>query len=222
MQLYEQDYIKAWDAVLADVTATYDGMNLSFTVTNPNGDVRYLDFQAANALHNLKRTLIERAELFANRGARCRRQLDANHAAVVAGHPFDLALRAGGSVGTPLTYGNAGAVLRWGTNLPSDLPVTHISLGPPRDGFRGAPGFGWYAWIGADGRAVGYNTFIEGSTFAGGAHVKRRTWGGDLQVGVAAAWTKARVGFTFVQRSREFEGQRGSDRFGQVAVSFAY
>lgn len=139
-----------------------------------------------------------------------------------AGHRFDLALRVGGSVGTPLTYGNAGAVLRWGTNLPSDLPVTHISLGPPRDGFRGAPGFGWYAWIGADGRAVGYNSFIEGTTFAGGPHVKRRTWGGDMQVGVAATWTNARVGFTFVQRSPEFEGQRGSDRFGQVALSFAY
>jgi hypothetical protein len=139
-----------------------------------------------------------------------------------AGHEVDLALRAGGSVGTPLSYANVGAVLRWGTNLPNDLPVTHISLGPPRDGFRGAPAFGWYAWIGADGRAVGYNTFIEGTTFAGGAHVKRRTWGDDVQVGMAAAWAKARVGFTLVQRSSEFEGQRGSDRFGQVAVSFAY
>ena len=139
-----------------------------------------------------------------------------------AGHRFDLALRAGGSVGTPLTYGNAGAVLRWGANLPTDIPVTHISLGPPRDGFRGTPHFGWYAWIGADGRAVGYNTFIEGSTFAGGTHVKRRTWGSDLQAGVAAAWKQARVGFTFVQRAREFEGQRGADRFGQLALSFAY
>jgi hypothetical protein len=30
------------------------------------------------------------------------------------------------------------------------------------------------------------------------------------------------MGFTFVQRSCELEGQRGSDRFGQVTLSFAY
>jgi len=46
---------------------TLDTIEARINSVNPNGDVRYLDFQAANALHNLKRTLIERAELFANR-----------------------------------------------------------------------------------------------------------------------------------------------------------
>jgi len=137
-------------------------------------------------------------------------------------HQFDVALRVGGMVGTPLTYADAGAVFRIGSHLPNDLPVTHISLGPPRDGFRGAERFGWYAWIGLDGRAVAYNTFIEGSTYEGGAHVKRVPFGGDLQLGIAAAWKKARMGFTYVERSREFDGQHGPDRYGQIAVSFPY
>ncbi len=138
------------------------------------------------------------------------------------GHAVDLAVRASANVGTPMTYASAGAVLRFGSDLPNDLPVTHISLGPPRDGFRGADRFGWYAWAGVDARVVGYNTFIEGATFAGGPQPKREALGADLQVGVAAAWPTARVGFTFVQRSHEFEGQDGPDRFGQLAVSLAY
>lgn len=135
---------------------------------------------------------------------------------------FDLALRAGASVGTPLTYAGAGAVLRYGRNLPSDLPVTHISLGPPRDGFRGSTGFGWYAWTGVDAHAVAYNLFIDGSTFGAAPQVKREPFGYDVQLGVAAVWPTARLGFTLVQRSREFAAQQGADRFGQLVVSFAY
>ena len=139
-----------------------------------------------------------------------------------AGQHWDLATRVGASVGTPMTYADAGAVLRYGRTLPADLPVTHISLGPPRDGFRGAPAFGWYVWLGADARAVAYNTFIDGSAFNGGPNVSLEPFGYDVQVGIAAAWPRARVGFTLVERSREFKGQAGSDKFGQLAISFPY
>ena len=134
----------------------------------------------------------------------------------------DVSARVSANVGTPLTYVSAGAVLRYGSNLPSDLPVTHISLGPPRDGFRGAPAFGWYVWAGVDGRAVAYNSFIQAPTYGAATRVERETYGYDTQVGVAAVWPHARVGFTLVQRSKEFDRQDGADRFGQLAISFAY
>jgi lipid A 3-O-deacylase len=134
----------------------------------------------------------------------------------------DLTLQTGASLGTPLTYADVGAVLRYGRNLPNDVPVTHISLGPPRDGFRGAPTAGWYAWLGVDAHAVAYNSFIQGSTYSGGPTVSPEHYGADVQVGVAAAWPRMRVGFTLVERSREFSGQQGRDRYGQLALSFAY
>jgi lipid A 3-O-deacylase len=137
-------------------------------------------------------------------------------------HHWDVALRAGAMAGTPLTYGSAGAVLRYGSNLPTDLPVTHISLGPPRDGFRGAAQFGWYLWAGFDAHAVAYNSFLQASTYSGGGHADRRDFGGDTHVGVAVVWPRARVGFTLIQRSKEFGRQGGNDRFGQLAVSFSY
>jgi hypothetical protein len=134
----------------------------------------------------------------------------------------DLSMRVAATAGTPLTYAATGAVLRFGRHLPSDLPATHISLGPPRDGFRGASRFGWYAWIGADARAVARNLFIQGNTFKDSAGVGLRRYGIDGQAGIAAVWPTARVGFTLVHRAKEFEGQGGSDKFGQLAVSFSY
>ena len=140
-----------------------------------------------------------------------------------ANRQVDLSMRIGVNAGTPLTYADVGAVLRCGSRLPSDIPVTHISLGPPRDGFRGTPQFGWYVWAGLDARAVAYNSFVEASTYSGGPQVSRKTFGHDVQVGMAFAWPRARVGFTMVQRSKEFkEQQEGSDRFGQLALSFAF
>jgi hypothetical protein len=139
-----------------------------------------------------------------------------------ANRQVDLSMRIGATAGTPLTYADVGAVLRYGSNLPSDIPVTHISLGPPRDGFRGTPQFGWYVWTGLDAHAVAYNSFIQASTYSGGPLVSRKRLGNDVQAGVAFAWPHARIGFTMVQRSKEFEGQQGSDRFGQLALSFAF
>ena len=132
-----------------------------------------------------------------------------------AGRSYDVALRAGAMAGNALTYANAGAVLRYGENLPSDIPTTHISLGPSRDGYRGNPaGFGWYVWVGADGRAIGRNVFLDG--------LRRERYGHDWQAGAALAWPEARIAFTLVERSAEFEGQRSPDRFGQLALSVAY
>ena len=135
---------------------------------------------------------------------------------------WDVALRAGGSLGNVLTYADAGAVVRFGRHLPDDIPVTHISLGPPRDGYRGTSEFGWYLWAGFDGRYVARNMFLDGNTVRDGPSVERKPFGYDAQVGVALAWPNARVGFTYIQRSREFDGQVGNDRFGQLTLSLAY
>jgi lipid A 3-O-deacylase len=132
---------------------------------------------------------------------------------------FDFTPRVSGSVGNVLTHAGAGAVLRYGSDLPSDLPATHISLGPPRDGYRGAAASGWYVWAGIDARVVARNIFIDGND-GPGVHLKRT--GYDVQLGATLVWPLARLGLALVQRSREFEGQRQADRFGQVTVSFPY
>jgi len=133
----------------------------------------------------------------------------------------DLTPRVGATVGNVYTYANAGAVLRYGHNLPDDFPVTDISLGPPRDGYRATnQDFGWYVWLGTEARLVGFNAFLDGNLFRDDPSVKRKPFGHDLQFGVTAVWRGARAGFTFVTRSKEFETQAGADKFGQLAISW--
>ena len=134
----------------------------------------------------------------------------------------DASPRAGVTVGNVLTYASAGAVMRCGHGLPDDLPATHISLGLPRDGYRGAAAIGAYAWLGVDARAVAYNVFVEGNTPGGASRVERKPYGYDIQGGITVAWPRGRIGFTVVQRSREFDGQKGPDRFAQLTISLPY
>jgi len=141
---------------------------------------------------------------------------------VSAGRGIDLSPYVGATLGTPYTYADAGAIARWGRNLPDDLPTAQISLGTPRDGYRGTAALGWYAWAGVEARAVGRNVFLDGSTFRDSQSVDRKTFQYDVALGFVVAWPRVRAGFTMVQRSKEFDSQISSDRFGQIAISFAY
>jgi len=129
----------------------------------------------------------------------------------------DFTPRVGATVGNVYTFASVGAVVRIGQGVPDDFPVTSISLGPPRDGYRPTDThFGWYLWFGTDVRLVGWNAFLDNAP----SEVKRNLLGFDLQGGIALVWQKARVGFTFVKRSKEFSNQTADDRFGQLMVSF--
>ncbi len=135
---------------------------------------------------------------------------------------WDVTPRVGATVGNVMIYANTGLVARWGRDLPADIPVTHISLGPPRDGYRGNTLFGWYAWLGVEGRAVARNVFLDGNTWKDSPRVERKPFGYDVEAGLAWAWRSARVGFTFIRRSEEFGSQKRPDRFGQLTLSFPY
>ncbi len=136
---------------------------------------------------------------------------------------FDFTPRVGITAGNVLTYANVGAVARLGRALPDDFPATHISLGPPRDGYRAkADASGWYAWAGVDARAVARNIFLDGNSFRSSASVERKNFVWDVQLGVAATWGRQRLGFSVVRRSEEFATQTRSDKFGQLTYSFAY
>lgn len=135
---------------------------------------------------------------------------------------LDFSPRVGATIGNALTYANVGAVVRFGENLPNDVPAYHISLGPSRDGFRGTPLRGWYVWTGVDGRAVARNMFLEGNTNHELPSVDRKPYGYDVQGGIVYAAPDMRIGFSVVRRSREFDGQPSADRFGQLTVSWAY
>ncbi len=143
---------------------------------------------------------------------------------------IDLAPNTGFALGNIFTYANGGAMVRVGNKL-------NIDYGPPR--IRPSlPGSGlvketvecgwnlldcsWYFFAGIDGRAVARNIFLDGNTFADSHDVKRHPFVGDIQVGFAFTMENIRLTSTYVVRSKEFIGQKNTNRFGALTVTYIF
>lgn len=129
----------------------------------------------------------------------------------------------GGSVGNVFTMADGGVVFRLGQGLDRDWGPPHIR--PSLSGLGSvtrAEGFGWYLFAGLEGQGVLRNIFLDGNTFTDSHSVDKEPFVGSVQVGAALLFRGARLAFTHVYRTREFEGQSEADRYGAVSLSFPF
>lgn len=126
-----------------------------------------------------------------------------------------------GFVGTEQIYAQAGGTLRLGQGLDDDFGAGRIMPGlDGGDAYLPDSGFAWYLFGGVDGRAVAYNTLLEGNSFADGPSVDKKPFVGDFSVGLAMIWHGLRVTFSQTWETHEFIAQRGGlFDFGSVSVS---
>lgn len=144
-------------------------------------------------------------------------------AASEGGLGFDATPHIGGALGNVLTYGNLGATLRVGYNMPNDYGPPRIEPSLPGSGyFERQDEFGWYLFAGFDGRAVARNIFLDGNSFEDSRSVDKNIFVGDLQVGIAFALGSTRIAYTHVFRTPEFDGQNNADKFGALGVSVQF
>ena len=137
----------------------------------------------------------------------------------------DVTPHVGVSLGNVLTQGAAGLTLRFGGDLSS-----HYDFGPPRirpslpgsNFFRSRGGLAWYVFIGAEGRGVAHNIFLDGNSFRRSHSVDKKHFVGDVQGGVALIIGTVRMAYTQVYRTREFDGQEKTDQFGAFSVSVIF
>lgn len=139
----------------------------------------------------------------------------------------DIVPQAGATVGNVMTYGALGGQLRIGTNLPVDYGPVRV-----RPALSGTDYFdadrldgnaGYYFFVGAQGRAVGRNIFLDGNSFRSSASIPKKTFVADLQAGFSVFWSSAiRADFSVVRRTEEFEGQNSPDVIGTAALSFSW
>ncbi len=137
------------------------------------------------------------------------------------GHEWDAIGGVGIDLGNIRTLGSVSGMVRFGQDLPRDFGVNTIhrtatEVGPVegRDGFR------WYAYLGGEARGVAHNIFLDGNTFRDSHSVDRKPFVGEAQAGIAAQWGNFRVSLGQVLRSREFDGQADSQRFGSLALQY--
>ncbi len=132
---------------------------------------------------------------------------------------IDLIPELGGSLGNVLTYGEAGLLLRFGRNLQADYGPARIRPGLSgtdyfnRDYLDGD--FGIYGFVGAQGRVVARNIFLDGNSFESSPSVDKEALVADIQAGVSLFWLSGtRLDVSVVRRTEEFDGQDGADVIG--------
>jgi hypothetical protein len=77
--------------------------------------------------------------------------------------------------------------------------------------------------IGAQGRAVAHNIFLDGNTFRQSPSVRKRVFVGDLETGFSVFWSSAvRLDFAAVRRTKEFFGQQADDLIGAGALTVSW
>jgi lipid A 3-O-deacylase len=83
-------------------------------------------------------------------------------------------------------------------------------------------GLSAYVFIGASGRAVLRDVFLDGNTFRDSHDVDRNLLVGDLMAGVTVGYGGLKLSLAKVLRTSEFDGQPHDHRFGSITLSYAY
>lgn len=124
------------------------------------------------------------------------------------------------ALGNLYTYAGTGGTLRFGQGLDNSFGIPSVAPAMSlRQGFLPGKSFGWYGFVGVEGRYMAHNLLLDGNTFEDSHEVDRREWVGDLKAGVAVNWGDWQLAYTAVWRTKEFEEQEDSDRFGSLTLS---
>lgn len=130
----------------------------------------------------------------------------------------------GATLGTLRTEARVGLAAQIGYQI-----INSYEVGPPRvrpslsgAGYFERRDFSWSLFAGVQGRAVARNLFLDGNTFIDSPSVERIPLVAEGQAGFTLQFGNARLAYTYVVRSDEFETQSASQDFGTVALQFRF
>jgi len=202
----------------------YGGLELQVGVVGPSA----LGEQVQNNVHdfmNIGRALGWDFQLKDEPGVNliAYRQWRQNWATGFEGMSVGIVPNAAVSLGNVQTYASAGILFRFGNAL-------DVDFGPPRilpaiagsAFYRPDSRWGWYAFAGVEGRAVGRDIFIEGNTWRESRGQDLEPLVGDASAGAVLVTPWARLTLTYTARSREFTTQRETAQFGSVSITMRF
>jgi len=135
----------------------------------------------------------------------------------------DLVPNVGFALGNVATYLSTGMTIRLGDDLTTDLGPPRIRPSLPGSAYvRQVDGFNWYTFASVGARLVGRNIFLDGNTFQDSHSVDKKYLVGDVQAGFAMQVSDWRFTYTYVLRSKEFNGQDKYDKFGAISLSYRF
>ncbi len=147
--------------------------------------------------------------------------------AILQATPFGVGVDAvphvGVNFGNVDTNASVGATFRLGYDLPADYgpPRIRPSL-PGSDFFIPTKEMGGYLFTTIEGRAVARNIFLDGNTFRDSHSVNKENFVGSLQLGGTLTWGDARLSYTHVFMTKEYEEQDKAPQFGAITLSYRF
>lgn len=135
---------------------------------------------------------------------------------------FDVISHWGGSIGNAFTHANAGAELRIGWNLPDDFGSSPLRPAGENTAPKGAPRsrkLSGHAFLTSDARWVIRDITLDGNTFESSHSVNKRSFVGEVGYGLVLTYHKWKFAVARYFRSREFDSQVETPRFGSFTIS---
>ena len=134
------------------------------------------------------------------------------------------------TAGNVLTQAAVGAELRYGWNLPRDFSTSVIRPGSGIEGTSANPalrrksnGWGWYVFVGAEGRAIAHNIFLDGNIWTDSHSIEKKPFVGEFSGGVALLINGMRLTYQHIYISREFRAQRGGGQnYGSITLAIPF
>jgi lipid A 3-O-deacylase len=131
---------------------------------------------------------------------------------VGGGLAVDAIPEVGITIGNVMDYVQAGGMLRFGRNLEVDYGPSRIRPALSGTSYFNSDylegRFGFYFFVGVQGRAIARNLFLDGNTFADSRSVNSEPLVGDLSGGLSMFWGEAvKLDTSITYRTEEFENQ---------------
>jgi lipid A 3-O-deacylase len=131
------------------------------------------------------------------------------------------------TVGNVMDYVQAGGMIRFGKNLEADYGPSRI-----RPALSGTPyfnsdyldgPFGFYVFVGVQGRAIARNLFLDGNTFEDSRSVDSEALVGDLSGGLSMFWGgSVKLDAVVTYRTEEFEQQDDPTKTAGINVTMGF
>lgn len=139
---------------------------------------------------------------------------------------FDFIPNYGLTLGNIFTYANLGGEARLGFNIPDDFGTSLIhpasNLSSPMNPDETSFDFGAHVFVGAQGRLILQNIFLDGNTWKESHSVEKKHFVADLYAGLALTCGRFRLAYTHAFRTREFDNQDDGHTFGSINISYSF
>lgn len=140
------------------------------------------------------------------------------------GRYFDVIPEGGAEVGNVKINAHAGALMRFGVRLPDDFGPTSFNAvgGDGLDIKIGNMEIPWraYVFMGARGRAVIRNIFLDGNTFRDSHRVRKYPLIAETEIGYAVQISHWIYSWRFISITPEFEENSEFDSYASLALSY--